>query len=369
MLFLRGAGGIARTALEKKPRVGVTAPVVTLDIPTAFLPAATAPVAEIPSGFSSASAVVLPDEFMSVHAPYSLALARPHQPRRLLDGWCAARPVLGEHTLPPGGPVCVLPAQIIVSEGTSLSLRTLSSADGPATPVDTLAVISGGGTTRLFFVRGGILTLKDLTLDNGGGTKKGSAIFAAASAKVELLSQVFIQNCVADYGGAFYLKGAGTTLTVAGPDTHVIIQDNVGLGGGGGLFLTDGADVLVNNSALLVLKNNNINMTSSKGGGFYLETGAKLMVSGIGSRATIQGNTAEYGGGFYLTDGAKVFVDGGGMLQIVQNVATTLGGAFCLRGASTTLTLAGADTRVTIQDNVGAAGGGGLFLMNGANVL
>ena len=65
-----------------------------------------------------------------------------------------------------------------------------------------------------------------------------------------------VQNVAPAYGGALYLKDAGTTLALAGADTQVIIRDNVAASGGGGLCLTGGADVLVNNSALLELKNN-----------------------------------------------------------------------------------------------------------------
>ena len=177
LLFLRGAGGIARAALEKTPR---TAP-------------AGAPVAEIPSGFSSASAVVLAKDFLGASTLHSLDPARPQQQRRLLGGWCAARPPLGEHTLPPGGPVCVLSAQIIVNTGTSLSLRTLGSADGSGTPVDTLAVISGSGTTRLFGVDGGILTLKDLILD--GGKQNTGARFMLELQPGEPLKDIHTKLC------------------------------------------------------------------------------------------------------------------------------------------------------------------------------
>lgn len=309
---------------------------VALAVPaaTAMPPASNV---EISASVSAASAAILVGVTASGVLPLPLLSPPPAPPpppppslqgrrrRKLVGDWCGARLSSGEHTLPAGGPVCTLSAQIVISNGTALSLRTLGSADHPITSTESLAVISGGSSSRLFLVNGGILKLQDLILQ-GGKQNAGSAIYAQAAAKVILVSTVVVKNCVATaFGGALLLRDAGTRLTSEGAGTNVVIMDNVAASGGGGLAVTFGADILVNSGGLLEVRNNTA--TSFYGGGLYLDASARLTVSGTGSRILIQRNSAgQRGGGLFLKTRAGVFVDNGGLLTILQNVATQFGG-------------------------------------------
>ena len=75
--------------------------------------------------------------------------------RRLGTNWCNLKSTSGVHTLL-RGLICPLSAHVYVAAGTSLAL---SSESGTGS----VAVISGGGTTRLFVVFGN-LTVTDLVL-------------------------------------------------------------------------------------------------------------------------------------------------------------------------------------------------------------
>ena len=204
--------------------------------------------------------------------------------------------------------------------------------------------ISGGNSTRLFYVNAGkALTLNNLILTNGysGG----------------------------DYGGAIYVNGATLTLN------RTTIQNSRTLGNfGGGAIVAPSSAVTINNS---ILKNNSasvggalsatgtVNISNSQ----FLDNTARynsgavsLVATALIQNSTFTGNRAtEFG-----STGGAIYVGGNVTIQdstINENEAGKGGGIFV--ADNTTLDV----TRSTLNGNLASDSGGGIYALDTFTLL
>jgi hypothetical protein len=279
--------------------------------------------------------------------------------RRLGNDWCNnAKLPTGAHTLPAGGPICNLESRVLVAGGTSLSLSTGATAEYP-TPGDALAVISGQSKTRLFIVVGE-LTLSDLILEKGMATL-GGGIAAQSGGSVLLQSAVTVRACAStSNGGGIWLSGSGTSLKVAGEGARAIIEGNSAVMGAG-FFLHSGASVVVEDGAVVEAKGN---VATNYGGGLYVQNeGSTFTATGSSTRVTVESNTAgQVGGGMISLSGADVMVESGAALVVQNNTATSYyGGGVYLQDEGSTFTATGDSTHVKVESNTAGQAGGGVL--------
>ena len=70
----------------------------------------------------------------------------------------------------------------------------------------------------------------------------------------------------------------------------------------------------------------------------------------------------------FSMSGADVLIENGAMLHVLNNMAD-LGGGMYLESESSTLTATGNGTRMTVEKNTARFNGGGVCSMSGADVL
>ena len=119
-----------------------------------------------------------------------------------------------------------------------------------------LIILSGGNTTRILYVNGGLtFHLQHITLSNGKSGAEGGAIYAIG-AQVFLESVQFLNNTATIQGGAVNCYvGTGGTLTVS----DSLFQGNTSKAGGA--IYADGCNTSISNSTF------KSNQASSGGGG------------------------------------------------------------------------------------------------------
>ena len=146
----------------------------------------------------------------------------------------------------------------------------------------------------------------------------------------------------------------------------------------GGIYLLSGADVLIESGAALVIQKNTATSLYG-GGLYQQDEGSSFRASGNSTRVTIEGNTAgQRGGGIFLWDGADVLIESGAELHITNNMCAVRGAGLSLSGVGTSLTITGFTTRFHVLNNIvickdlistSDCGGGGLSLDSGASAL
>lgn len=162
------------------------------------------------------------------------------------------------------------------------------------------------------FMAGGSLTVTNGSIKESNAKQHGGAVYMDGGAAANLHGNVSITgNTTPKFGGAFYLTGSNTFLTMHGGQISGNSGDNGGaitLSSSAGFKLIDGA--IENNTA------------SRKGGALYLNS-AGVMVYLVGG--SITGNSAKTGAAAHQEANANKLIVRGG--QITGNTASEKGGA------------------------------------------
>ncbi|MBK8620048.1 MAG: S-layer homology domain-containing protein [Anaerolineales bacterium] len=210
-----------------------------------------------------------------------------------------------------------------------------------------LIILSGGNTTRLFYVNGGLtFHLQNITLSNGKSLQEGAAVYSIGS-QVFLESVQFLNNNATDQGGAVYCNvGTGGTLTVSSS----LFQGNTSKAGGA--IYNDGCTTAISNS---IFKTNQASSgPGGRGGAIHNAAPSTLTMS----NSLLQGNSALDGGGLYNDLGAV------SVLNFVTLKSNTGGYGGGLENAGTT-TL----NDSLVDANVVTGVGGGIWNLFGTVTL
>ena len=234
-----------------------------------------------------------------------------------------------------------------------------------------------------------VLTLNDV--DFGGTTPadgnnadvNGGAIHQSGAAFVTIDGGTFQNNTAGEEGGALWNSGAGT-MTLNDTLAAILIDSNTASGddadqGGGGIFQQAGTATLTIAPTTngITISNNAADGTSGSGGGIFVDDGATLVIDGTAAAVMITGNVANRaGGGIEDNSGAttttlltNVTVDGNSAgVDISAPVGTTPvanpgnGGGLHITGPGD-ITIDGG----SFSNNVAASEGGGLW--NGTGTM
>ncbi len=246
------------------------------------------------------------------------------------------------------------------------------------------AAKQGGGLN----IRGGEATFENVTFSGNSAETDGGAIsmiLFSATAKdgtavivpaVVTLGKgtVLTGNTAKSTGGAVYVNGEGSALTIQGGQ----ITKNKAKHGGGIITVT---------KSQLNLESGTIssNSVTANGGGVYISTNTTLKMTG----GTISGNTAKNGGGIYFlksnlkmsggaVSGNTATADGGGM-YLYLSTSNVSGGSVTGNSAKNAggIRIAGGDHSIgslNVSYNTAEKDGGGIMLgrqmvkENGVNV-
>ncbi len=225
--------------------------------------------------------------------------------------------------------------------------------------------LSGGDTTRLFFVNGGVrFTTNDIALVDGYSAVGGGLVEATGAQLI--FNRTRLAGSRADgQGGAIYCYvGTDGMLTL----NTSIVAGNVSNRGGG--IFNDGCAMTVQNSSILDNRASiESPLTLRAGGGIYNATNGSLQVL----NSTFSGNDALDGGALFVQaaasaslSGSSVFsnsagygagIENSGLLTVTDSVinanqALNVGGGLWNLGGRITL------LRTTVQGNSAREGGG-----------
>lgn len=162
------------------------------------------------------------------------------------------------------------------------------------------------------FMAGGSLTVTDGSITESNANQHGGAVYMDGGAAANMHGNASVTgNTTPKFGGAFYLTGKNTFLTMHGGQISGNTADNGGaitLSSSAGFKLIDGT--IQNNAA------------ARKGGALYLNS-AGVMVYLVGG--SITGNSAKTGGAAHQEANANKLIVRGG--KITGNTASESGGA------------------------------------------
>jgi len=236
-------------------------------------------------------------------------------------------------------------ARVELTQGTKSSLKNNQATTG------------GGGIwlqnegTRLDITGVGTeLVVDGNTANSAGGVLANRASTVTVSSGASL--NVSNNKAMTLNGGGFYLQNAGTRLNVTGDETKVVVGGNTAEKSGGGLCALSASTVMVSSGASLNMLNNKAK--TGTGGGFSFQSiGARLDVTGDGTKVVVDGNTAEdLGGGVYAFLASTVTVSSGAHLVVTNNKALTYhGGGFYLNSKGTRLDVDGEGTQLIVRGN------------------
>ncbi|MFN2190051.1 MAG: InlB B-repeat-containing protein, partial [Candidatus Promineifilaceae bacterium] len=185
--------------------------------------------------------------------------------------------------------------------------------------------------------------IDNVSLQDGGG-----AIGNIDSALLELTNSDFTGSWALINGGAIHNTDVGIVTILGGS----IENSTASTGSGGAIFNSDvGSTVTLDN---VRLANNN---AGQDGGGIYNTDGAMLYLK----RSILQSNSAFNGGGIALDESAAASVMG---TAIDSNSASSKGGGIFVRGAGSSISIAGS----SLMSNSSSDNGGGLAAESGASV-
>ena len=186
-----------------------------------------------------------------------------------------------------------------------------TSITGPAAGV----TVSGGGTSRVFQVDGGVTAaLSGLTISGGWTTGDGGGLDNQGMAT---LTACTISGNSAKSGGGVYTGSGGTTTL-----TNTTVSGNSAAQNGGGLFTGSGGATTLTNCTVS-------GNTATNGGGLFTGSGGTTTII----NCTISGNSAsQNGGGLYNASGTVTI----GNTIVAANTAATAGpdafGSFASQG-------------------------------------
>jgi uncharacterized repeat protein (TIGR01451 family) len=156
---------------------------------------------------------------------------------------------------------------------------------GSGTGLGSNTIVSAGGTSRVFNVHDGTLTLKDVRV-TGGKATPGAGIAASSTLNLE---RVVVTGNVAGGGG---VAGAGGGVSISGPELHLLNSTVSGNRAGGGGPAATG-----------------------EGGGIHVQYGTGAVRTVSLDRSVVSGNTAGGVGGEGI---------GGGINTDTESVNSTL---------------------------------------------
>lgn len=181
---------------------------------------------------------------------------------------------------------------------------TLRSVNGSAS-----TVVDGNNASRCLLVTATSVTVSGFTFQRGYDAGSGGGVYVGATGFS--ISNCVVASCAAQYGAGVLFEVAGSGLI-----DRCIVQNTVGSGDGGGVFLKAG--VTIRNS--LIYGNSAYN-----GGGLFFYSGGSavnctltgnhatngggLFFSGSGSavNSILYGNTAAYGANHYMLGGSLTY--------------------------------------------------------------
>lgn len=205
-----------------------------------------------------------------------------------------------------------------------------------------LITLSGGNSTRLFFINGGVTFLaRQITLSNGNSPVGGGLVESAGAYLI--FDQATLRNSAAiSQGGAIYCYvGTGGTLTI----NNSLFYNNTSQRGNA--LYNDGCAATISNSTF----SDNINFASSANGGAIYHTGSSMTITG----STFRNNRALDGGALYIDIGATATLTG---VTFQQNNAGYGGG---IENNGTLII-----TASTFANNTVTGSGGGLWQLDAA---
>ena len=173
----------------------------------------------------------------------------------------------------------------VVGGGTDVQLQHLNLANAALAPEQ------DGGAIR---VNGGGLTVEDCTIRDTGGdftNARGGGIFATSGSRVAVNGSTISGN-IGWYGGAI-ATAAKVSLTVR----HSRLMGNRGYLGGGGIRLTGGSTLILEDSVL----SGGVTNSHSGGGGLDIAESAATI-----RRTTISENSSSLGGGIFASNSQVV---------------------------------------------------------------
>ena len=237
-------------------------------------------------------------------------------------------------------------ANIHLSDGASVVMFDGSSVTGG------LASFNGGG---IYCVGPGTVgLLQGARIQSNRANFNGGGIYAAAGCTVNHQSGGLVPNSLDHFGiaenvagfngGGIYATSGATVLASGTSERPASIRGNDAEGDGGGIFLTgSGTTATISSSEIAG------NLASSSGGGVYVTSGADFLMDrdlascARGHRCSLlEDNGAGSNGTSAIEGGGAVLVTGGGQAEIRQTYITDNG------------------------SNGGANGGGNVALVNGA---
>ena len=224
----------------------------------------------------------------------------------------------------------------------------------------------GTGVTRtasLFTVRGGSLTLSNLTVDGLVYSGGNGAVFNQDGGTVTINSGTVISNCAAQNGGVGYLSGGSLSVgSDAGDDAAITFKANTAANAG--VFYAKDSTFTIDHGTFGGNSASDGNTCTQGGGVLYLNGSAAAVVNG-GTFKNNRASDAGRGGGVFrlygVTASASVTINGG---TFDSNSTAGKGGVIFADGG--TITINGG----TISNNTARSGanngGGGVIYANGA---
>ncbi|WP_166829829.1 beta strand repeat-containing protein [Thalassoroseus pseudoceratinae] len=271
----------------------------------------------------------------------------------------------------------------------SVAVLTLNDVDfGGMTPADgNNADVNGGAIHQS---GDATVTINGGTFQNNTAGEEGGALWNSGTGTMTLddtLAAILIDSNVAsgpdaDQGGGGIFQQAGTaTLTIAPTTNGITISNNVAdgtSGSGGGIFVDDGATLVIDGTAAAVMITGNV--ANRAGGG--IEDNSGSMTTTLLTNVNLDGNSAGVdisapvgtapvanpgnGGGLHVTGPGDVTIDGG---TVNNNVAASEGGG--LWNGTGTMTI---QNGTVIDSNTASGagadnGGGGIFNAGGTLII
>jgi hypothetical protein len=191
---------------------------------------------------------------------------------------------------------------------TSLRLKGLATA---AQPVPTL---DGARLSRVLFIKGARVTVRNLTVTRGKA-EWGGGIMVDRGGRLVLEGTTSVSGNRAQIAGGIYLVHDGSVTM----RDHATVSGNLAKYRGAGMWINaynEGGTLTMRDSSSIVGNHTRI----AGGGGIYNEAGAVHM-SGT---STVSGNSAGYGGGIVVDDGGSLTLDGSA--SVTGNTAVDVGG-------------------------------------------
>lgn len=197
---------------------------------------------------------------------------------------------------------------------TSLRLKGIATAEQPDPTLD------GASLSRVLYIKGAKVTLRNLAVTNGK-SMWGGGIKVDRGGRLVLEGTTSVSGNRAQLAGGVYLVYDGS-VTMRDQAT---VSGNLAKYRGAGLWINaynEGGSLTMRDSSSIVGNHTRI----AGGGGIYDEAGA-ISMSGTSS---VSGNRAGFGAGIAVNDGGSLTLDGSA--SVTGNTAVSEGGGVFIEG-------------------------------------